>query len=390
MALKLHNTLSRELEDFSPISGNDVKMFVCGPTVYDRPHLGNAKTYTQFDLVARTLRYLGFGLTYLVNITDIDDKIIARASEKGVPPADLAREFEEIYLEDMRSLNNVSVDKFARAHDYIDEIVSQVERLVEKGFAYRISDGYYFDTKAFADYGKLSGRSALKPGDAVSRVDENPEKKNPGDFCLWKFKKESEPSWPSVLGEGRPGWHIEDTAITEKEFGPQYDIHGGAIDLIFPHHEAEIAQMEAISGKTPLVRYWLHTGFLNSDSEKMSKSLGNFLTLKDVTDRGFSPLAFRYLLLMTHYRSPVTFSWEALEAANNAFEKLKRFVGPIGDGGKIDLVYKAKFVEKLENDFNFPQALAILWTLIKDKEVTDEDKLATILDFDKVLGLNLK
>lgn len=390
MAIKLHNTLSGSLEEFQPIKTGVVKMFVCGPTVYDFPHIGNAKTYTQFDVAVRSLRYLGYEVNYVVNITDIDDKIITRAKERGILPEELAKEFEAAYLEDMKALNNTNVTKYARAHDYIEAIISQVTRLVEKGFAYKISDGYYFDTKAFADYGKLSHRDSLKPDDSISRIDENPEKKNPGDFCLWKFKKALDPSWSSQLGEGRPGWHIEDTAITETEFGPQYDIHGGAVDLIFPHHEAEIAQMEAVSDLKPLVRYWLHTGFLNVNSEKMSKSKNNFYTIRDVFEKGFSPLALRYLFLLSHYPTPVNFAWEALEAAQNAHEKLKKFVSHLPSGGEVDEAYKAKFKEKLENDLNIPQALAVVWTLVKDKEVIPENKLATLLDFDQVLGLGLK
>ncbi len=390
MTLRLHNTLSRNEEEFHPIVEGEVKMFVCGPTVYDFAHIGNAKTYTQFDLVARTLRFLGYKVTYLQNITDIDDKIITRASERGVTPSALAEEYESYYLRDMQELNNVSVDKYARAHDYIPQIVTQVKSLVEQGFAYQISDGYYFDIKRFAQYGKLSGRDSLKADDAVSRIDENPEKRNPGDFCLWKFKTEGDPAWATELGEGRPGWHIEDTAITETEFGPQYDLHGGAVDLIFPHHEAEIAQMESSSGRSPLVRYWLHTGFLQVASEKMSKSKGNFYTIRDVLGKGFFPLSLRYLFLLSHYRTPVNFTWEALEAAQNACEKLTKLAASLPDGGNIDQAYRAKFVEKLENDFNTPQALAVVWTLVKDKEVTPEDKKSTILEFDRVLGLGLK
>ncbi|MFZ2484947.1 MAG: cysteine--tRNA ligase [Minisyncoccia bacterium] len=387
--MKLHNTLTGSLDEFKPIDSGEVKMFVCGPTVYDYAHIGNAKTYTQFDIVARTLKYLGYKVNYLVNITDIDDKIIARAKEKGVAPEKIAEEFETAYLEDMRSLNNTSVTKYARAHDYINQIISQVERLVEKDFAYKISDGYYFDISKFSDYGKLSGRNSLGPNDAVSRIDENPEKKNSGDFCLWKFKKEGEPFWPSSLGEGRPGWHIEDTAITESEFGLQYDIHGGAVDLIFPHHEAEIAQMESLSGLKPFVRYWLHAGFLNIDSAKMSKSKGNFFTIRDVFERGFSPLALRYLFLLSHYRTPVNFTWEALEAAQNAYNKIKKLVDSWPDGGKVDESYKKQFVEKIENDLNTPQALAVLWTLAKDKDVSPEDKKATAQNFCSVFGLGL-
>jgi len=389
MSLRLHNTLTDELEDFRPIEPLGVNMFVCGPTVYDFAHIGNAKTYTQFDVIARILKYIGYNLTYLQNITDIDDKIIVRAAELGIEPHQLAREYEEHYLRDMQSLNNTNVDKYARAHDYIPQIVDQVKRLVEKGFAYKISDGYYFDIKAFSEYGKLSGRTSLEPDDSVSRIDENPEKKDQRDFCLWKFRKDSDPYWPGELGVGRPGWHIEDTAITETEFGPQYDIHGGAVDLIFPHHEAEIAQMEAVSGKKPFVKYWLHTGFLNVDSQKMSKSKNNFHTIRDVISGGFSPLALRYLFLLSHYRTPVNFTWEALTAAQNAYNKLKNFVLRLDEGGEVDQAYKAKFVEKLENDLNTPQALAVVWTLVKDKEVANNNKLATLRDFDKVLGLGL-
>ena len=389
MAIKLHNTLTGTTEEFHPIGDGKVKMFVCGPTVYDYSHLGHGKTYTQFDIVARTLRYLGFDLTYVVNITDIEDKIITRAKERGVDSSALAREFEKTYLEDMRALNITSVDKYARATDYIPEIISQVERLMENGRAYKISDGYYFDTKKFADYGKLSGRDSLKPGDAVSRIDENPEKKNQADFCLWKFKKEGEPSWPASIGEGRPGWHIEDTAITEKEFGPQYDIHGGAVDLIFPHHEAEIAQMESISGRKPLVRYWLHTGFLNIDSQKMSKSKNNFHTIRDAINSGFSPLALRYLFLLSHYRTPVNFTWEALTAAQNAYRKLKDLGFKIQDLGIINEEYRKQFKNALEDDLNTPEALAIVWNLVKDESISPADKRATLLEFDKVLGLNL-
>ncbi len=390
MTLRLHNTLSRKEEEFHPMVEGEVKMFVCGPTVYDFAHIGNAKTYTQFDLVARTLRFLGYKVIYLQNITDIDDKIITRAALRGVAASTLAEEYESYYLRDMQGLNNVSVDKYARAHDYIPQIVAQVKSLIAQDFAYRISDGYYFDIKRFAEYGKLSGRDSLKADDAVSRIDENPEKRNPGDFCLWKFKKEGDPAWASELGEGRPGWHIEDTAITETEFGPQYDLHGGAVDLIFPHHEAEIAQMESASGRSPLVRYWLHTGFLQVDSSKMSKSKNNFYTIRDVLEKGFSPLSLRYLFLLSHYRTPVNFTWEALEAAQNAYEKLAKFASTLPEGGTIDQAYRAKFVEKLENDFSTPQALAIVWTLVKDKEVTSENKKATLLDFDRVLGLGLK
>ena len=262
MTLKLYNTLTRKKEIFKPIKSKEIKMFVCGPTVYDYSHLGHAKTYIQFDLIAKYFRWKGYKLFYVENITDIDDKIIKKADLEKISWEKVRTLYEKYFLEDMKELNINSVDKYARATDYMENILSQVKRLIKKGFAYKISDGWYFDLSKDEDYGKLAKRKDLKEDDSVSRIDENKEKRNFGDFCLWKFSKPGEPVWESEIGNGRPGWHIEDTAITEKEFGEQYDLHGGGIDLIFPHHEAEIAQMESISGKKPLVRYWMHTGFL--------------------------------------------------------------------------------------------------------------------------------
>src|SRR3989344_7050108 len=252
--LKLYNTLTRKKEVFKPMKDKEIKMFVCGPTVYDFSHLGHAKTYIQFDTIAKYFRWKGYKVFYLQNITNIDDKIITRAREDGDEKGwkKLSDKYEKEYLNDMKMLNVNSVNKYAPATDYIPEIISQVKRLIEKRFAYKISDGWYFDLSKDKDYGKLAKRESLELNDAVSRIDENKEKKNKGDFCLWKFSKEGEPKWKSDIGDGRPGWHIEDTAITEKELGQQYDLHGGGIDLIFPHHEAEIAQMESISGKKPL------------------------------------------------------------------------------------------------------------------------------------------
>ncbi|MEK7173284.1 MAG: cysteine--tRNA ligase, partial [Patescibacteria group bacterium] len=292
MAIKIYNTLSGKIEPLSPIKKGKINLFVCGPTVYDYPHIGNARTYVAFDMLVNYLKHLGFDVFYLQNITDIDDKIIKRAKEKNISPKELAKQFEKEYMDDMQALQIKSVTKYARATDHIKKIISQVERLFSLGFAYQASDGIYYDVSKFKDYGKLSGRTAEEAEDGTSRIDEGVEKKNKADFCLWKFSKEDElyphtkifgvgASWPSPWGAGRPGWHIEDTAITEKYFGPQYDIHGGARDLIFPHHEAEISQMEAISGKSPLVKYWMHTGFLTINGQKMSKSLGNFTTIRD-------------------------------------------------------------------------------------------------------------
>jgi len=388
--IRFYNTLGKKLETFEPLENRTVKMFVCGPTVFDYSHLGHAKTYTQFDFLARFLKYSGYDVHYLQNITDIDDKIIKRAKERDVEPSVLASEFEKYYIEDMEKLGNTSVTKYARAHDYIDNIVSQVKRLVDKDIAYKISDGYYFNTKKFDDYGMLSGRSTLEENDAISRIDENPEKINYSDFCLWKFKKEGEPFWPTELGDGRPGWHIEDTAITEQEFGPQYDLHGGAIDLIFPHHEAEIAQMESVSGKKPFVKYWLHTGFLNTNSEKMSKSLGNFQTIRETIASGVSPYALRFFFLGSHYRSLMNFTPESLEASQNAYRRLKEFFSTLPENGEVNEQYVHEFKEVLENDLNTPEALAVVWKLVKDETISLADKRSTLLDFDQVFGLNLE
>lgn len=366
----LSNTLTRKTEEFRPIVEGKVNFFVCGPTVYDYSHLGHAKTYTQFDFIVKYLRYRGFEVTYVQNITDIDDKIINRAKEKGITWNELARSFEEIYIEDMKALGNNAVTKYARATDYIKEIVKQVEVLLEKGFAYRITDGIYYEVAKFADYGKLSGRTELQAEDSISRIDENKEKKGWNDFCLWKISKEGEPFWETKLGKGRPGWHIEDTAITETLFGPQYDIHGGAVDLIFPHHEAEISQIEAASGKSPMVRYWLHTGFLNINSEKMSKSKGNFKTIRQALEQ-YNYRILRYLFLGAHYRSTMDFTDTVLEQAKNSLKRIQDFIDRIDKN--IDNQDEKKIVEELSgridkslgNDFDTPTAFATLFEFIR-------------------------
>jgi cysteinyl-tRNA synthetase len=398
MDIFLTNTLTRKKEKFEPINDKKVNLFVCGPTVYDYPHLGHAKTYTQFDFLVRFLRFMGYDVFYLQNITDIDDKIIARANESGTPWKDLAQKFEKFYAEDMKKLNNISVTKYARATDYIDQIVKQVKTLMEKGFAYKIDDGVYFEISKFPEYGKLSGRTELTQGDSVSRIDENTQKRGWNDFCLWKFSKQGEPSWKTDIGEGRPGWHIEDTAITETFFGPQYDIHGGAVDLIIPHHEAEIAQMEAASGKKPLVKYWLHTAFLKVDGQKMSKSLGNIYTIDDVVKKGFDPLALRYLFLGIGYREILNFTWDSLKAAQNGLERLRNQINSLRSEtdrtvlseekqDKIDK-FRNSFMEALGDDLNTPKALAVFWEMLKSN-IPATDKYDLAMSFDEIFGLKL-
>src|SRR3989344_1581299 len=386
MPLKIYSTLSRKKEIFKSINKGEVDFFVCGPTVYDYAHLGHAKTYTQFDIIVKYLRHKGYKVFYLQNITDIDDKIIKKANEEKTDWKEIVKKYREAYFQDMKNIGVDSINKYANATDYMLEIISQVKRLIEKGIAYKISDGYYFDLTKFKEYGKLAKRKITEKDDAVSRIDENPEKRNSGDFCLWKFKKENEPFWKSELGEGRPGWHIEDTAITEKYFGSQYDIHGGGLDLIFPHHEAEIAQMESISGKKPLVRFWMHTGFLKINKTKMSKSLGNFSTIKDILKK-YSLETIRYVFLSTHYRKPLDFSDKILENAKLSCERLKNICREIEDDKEINEAYLKEFEKAMDDDFNFSKALQVLWKLVRDEKA--EAKYQTIKKIDEVFGLKL-
>ncbi|MBU4299297.1 cysteine--tRNA ligase [Patescibacteria group bacterium] len=398
--LRVYNTLSQKKEIFkskrkrvhpvksfaggkrkSKILFNRVNLFVCGPTVYDLSHIGHARTYIVFDILVKYLREAGYNVFYLQNITDIDDKIISRAKEKKISWKELTRKFEKEYFKDMRTLNVTSVTKYARATAYIKEIISQVERLEKKDFAYQIKDGIYYDISKFKDYGKLSRRKALQAEDAVSRIDENIDKRNRGDFCLWKFSKPGEPKWlfasaqdrSAAQMDGRPGWHIEDTAITEKFFGPQYDIHGGARDLIFPHHEAEISQMEAISGKKPLVRYWFHTGFLTVRGEKMAKSLGNFITIKEFLKK-YPARVLRLFIIKAHYRSPIDYTENAISQTVKELEKIDEFTEKIQNlnvkcqiKSKIQISkYQTEFKRAMEDDFNTPKAIAAIFALINE------------------------
>ena len=327
--MKIFNTLSNQKEELELLNKQNIKLFVCGPTVYDYIHIGNARTYLIFDAFARYLRAVGYKVYYLQNITDIDDKIISRAKESGMNVKQIARKFEKEYLLDEKSLGINSVTKHIRATAHIKEIVKQIQTLIEKNYAYKIeNDGYYFDITKFADYGKLSNRTVLQAEDSVSRIDESVGKKNRGDFALWKFYKDGEPFWKTALGNGRPGWHIEDTAITEKFFGPQYDIHGSAIDLIFQHHEAELAQQEAASEKNPFVKIWMHSGFLNSKGNKMSKSNGAFLTVKDFLKTN-DPNILRLISLNHHYRSPIEYSDELVFQTKEQWSNLLQFLAKL-------------------------------------------------------------
>ncbi len=405
MALKIYNTLSKKVEVFKPIKKDEVLMFVCGVTVYDSAHIGHARSYIIFDTIARYLTYLGYKVKYVQNITDIDDKIIKRAAETNQDSMKLARTFEKDYLKNMASLNVTSVSLYARASEHIKEIINQIQRLFDKGYAYEIEDGVYYDISKFKDYGKLSHQNIKELKKA--RIEPNPNKRNPGDFSLWKKQKPGEPAWDSPWGKGRPGWHIEDTAITEKHLGPQYDIHGGGQDLIFPHHEAEIAQIEAATGKKPLVRYWIHNAFLLVNGQKMSKSLGNFVSINDALKK-WKPEVLRLFFNSVHYKIPIDYTEQSLEQAEKSYEKIVEFVRKLREIKKAkenievsNLIKTAQedFEAGMNDDFNISVALAAIFEFIKkintliDKNEIGQKNAEKIykltLKFDSVLGLNL-
>lgn len=365
--LRLYNSLTRRIDSFKPRENKKVKMFVCGPTVYDYIHIGNARTFTIFDVIAKWLRHIGYDVQYIQNITDIDDQIIRRSAEKGKNPLEYALEYDRIFREDMKALGNDAVSEYARATDHIPQVIAQVKVLIAKGHAYKIDgDGWYFDLSTFPDYGKLSGRTAAAADDSVSRIDDSSKKRNIGDFCIWKFSKDHEPSWPDdELGAGRPGWHIEDTAITEHFFGPQYDLHGGGMDLKFPHHEAEIAQQESASGKKPFVKYWMHAGFLETSKAKMSKSLGNFLTLHEALEQ-YEPAVLRFYLLSNHYRAPLDFSDDSLKSAQAAVQRIGELARKKGDTKLPFQSAVQAITEAMDDDFNTPKAFAAIFSFIKE------------------------
>ncbi len=376
MVLRIYNTLSRKREVFKPIHGNRLNMFVCGPTTYDLSHLGHARTYISYDIIARYLRYKGYSLFYVMNITDVDDKIINRAENISVEPLELAREYEKRFYEDMTALGIRSVNLFARASEHIPEIIDQVKTLIDKEYAYETETGVYYDITKFKDLGVLSHQNPSEL--RKHRIEPDPTKKSAQDFALWKKREPEELGWSSPWGKGRPGWHIEDTAITTHYFGPQYDIHGGAVELIFPHHEAEIAQAEAATGRKPLVKYWVHTGILKVDGKKMSKSLGNFVTVRDALKR-YDPEVLRFFFASAHYRSIIDFSEASLEQAerslqtlHNALSNIRKLASRQGiekSEEKLDkktLQCRDKFVKAMDDDFNSPFALTALFDLANE------------------------
>jgi cysteinyl-tRNA synthetase len=374
--IQVYNTLTRKKEVLVPRREGELGLYVCGPTVYDRPHIGHARTYVAFDVIQRYLRSRGYRVTYVQNITDIDDKIIQRARERGESPSDLAARYEEAYFREMEALKVQRADRHPRVTEHIPEIVAAIEALLERGVAYEAGGDVYFSVEKVPGYGGLS-RQVTEEMMAGARVGENPLKRGPLDFALWKRAKPGEPSWKSPWGPGRPGWHIECSVMAIRYLGEQLDIHGGGLDLVFPHHENEISQSEALTGKRPFVRYWLHTGFVRVEGKKMSKSLGNFIAVEELLSR-YPPEALRFFFLSTHYRSPIDYREENLAALTKNLEKLCRAIEAVQNAGEVEpderekelesLLQKAKedFVSAMDDDFNAPLAISILNEFVRD------------------------
>lgn len=405
MIMKLYNTFTLKKEEFRPINEMSVAIYTCGPTVYDYAHIGNLRSYIFADILKRVLKYNGFEIKHVMNITDVghlvsdedtgEDKMTKALTRENKPLTleamkKLADFYTERFREDIADLNIEMPDIMPKASEHIEEDIEIIKKLEEKEFAYKISDGIYFDISKFSEYGKLGGLNKKEAEEKFSRVARNSEKRNSADFALWKFSiGENKIGWESPWGKGFPGWHIECSAMAVKYLGQPFDIHTGGIDHIPVHHQNEIAQSEAAYDK-PLANYWMHGEFLVMDRKKMAKSAGAFITLKDIKEKGINPLAYRFLVLSAHYRSPLNFSWEALENADNGLRHLQNQVRNLGEiEGEINREYKENFLEKINDDLNMPQAMAVIFDLLKS-DFPNENKLATILDFDRVLGLNLR
>jgi cysteinyl-tRNA synthetase len=363
--LKLFNSLSRSKETFVPIEPGKVRMYVCGMTVYDYCHLGHARVLVVFDVIVRHLRSLGYEVTYVRNITDIDDKIIARARDNGESINALTERFIQAMHEDADALGVLRPDAEPRATDSMGDILAMIEKLVDGGYAYRADNGdVYYSVSRFTEYGRLSGKRVdeLRSG---ARVEVGDAKRDPLDFVLWKAAKPGEPSWSSNWGDGRPGWHIECSAMSTECLGAHFDIHGGGMDLQFPHHENEIAQSEAATGEH-FVNYWIHNGFVQVDEEKMSKSLGNFFTVREILQR-YQPEEVRYFILSSHYRSPLNYSDDNLDKARGALQRLYTTLRDAGvdHSAQVDSDYAARFQAAMDDDFNTPEALAVLFELTR-------------------------
>ena len=387
--MKIYNTLTRQKETFIPLEENKIKMYVCGPTVYNFFHIGNARPFMIFDAFRNYMEYRGYEVTYVQNFTDVDDKIIKRANEEGISPIEVAEKYIAEYFKDADALGIKRATVHPRVTENIENIITFIEDLISKGFAYELNGDVYFNSQAYKEYGKLSKQN-LEELNLGARIDVNDEKKHPIDFALWKAKKEGEIGWQSPWGEGRPGWHIECSVMSARYLGDTIDIHAGGQDLIFPHHENEIAQSEARSGKQ-FARYWMHNGYINVDNQKMSKSLGNFFTVRDILSE-FSGQVIRFFLLSAHYRNPVNFSKELILQAKAGMERLAnskdRLVFTISHAkgqmneSELELVsalenHRDRFIEAMDDDINTADAISIIFELARfsNTNVTENSSL---------------
>ncbi len=378
--MRIYNTLTQKKEEFIPIEEGKVRMYVCGPTVYNYIHIGNARPVIFFDTVRRFLEYKGYQVNYVTNFTDVDDKIIKRALEEGVDSKDISERFIQEFIKDTQALNVLQASCHPKATEEIDDMIRMIGILIEKGHAYEKNGTVYYRTRSFKEYGKLSKKN-IDDLEAGARIAVSEEKEDPMDFVLWKPKKEGEPYWSAPWSDGRPGWHIECSVMSSKYLGEQIDIHGGGEDLIFPHHENEIAQSEAVSGK-PFARYWMHNAFLNIDNKKMSKSDGNFFTVREILEQ-YSSEVLRFLMLNAHYRSPLNFSRDLMEAAKNSLNRILTSAGQLeyllksgvlkeGDSSSVEKEllkeaegFRENFDHAMEDDFNTADAITAIFELVR-------------------------
>jgi cysteinyl-tRNA synthetase len=368
MSIAFYNTLTRAVEPFTPLQPGKVTMYTCGPTVYNYFHIGNARSFVMADVIRRYFQYRGYEVAFVMNITDIDDRIIQQSIDEHIPASDVARKYTEAFFEDLSRFGIQPADVHPRATENIEGIVRHIDGLVHNGAAYELEGDVYYAVESFPGYGKLSGKR-LEDLMAGARVGADERKRHPGDFALWKAAKPGEPSWESPWGPGRPGWHIECSVMSQKHLGDSFDIHAGGNDLIFPHHENEIAQSEALT-HTQLARYWIHFGFLNIDNEKMSKSLGNFFTAREILDV-YPVEAVRFFYLQTHYRGPLNFSSDGLDASKKGLQKLQALYDMAREeaGGDAELdvdAYEQRFIEAVDQEFNTPAGLGVLFELVRD------------------------
>lgn len=389
--MKILNTLTRRKEEFVPINEGKVGIYVCGPTVYDYIHIGNARPMIVFDTLRRYLEYKGYDVNYVSNFTDVDDKIIKRANEEGVDASVISERYIAEVKKDMAALNVREATTHPKATEEIPDMIEMVKTLIEKGYAYEVNGTVYFRTRKFKDYGKLSKKNIddLRSGNRDLLVSGVDEKEDPLDFVLWKPKKEGEPSWPSPWGDGRPGWHLECSVMSKKYIGDVIDIHAGGEDLVFPHHENEIAQSEAANG-TEFARYWMHNGFLKINNEKMSKSLGNFFTVREIAEK-YPLQVIRFFMLSAHYRSPLNFSADLVGASKNGLERILTAVDRLksisGTEGEVDKAvademdaFVKKYEAAMDDDLNTADAISVIFELVKyaNVNVTEESTKATV------------